>query len=255
MWINSSWSSETPNKSNEDQERFLADWNYGFLGKPKYDRLREFLGGITHDDIIHEWLNAVIFKHLNPALVIKVAKPSWDALETEFRNHVIFWKTLLSLQETDLINNRSLRPLHIPYIERFDDEHGIYVMDRVFGHSFRSIATLDHHRQTLWDMPHDFYHQMTDREIERFLQSRGLATVSQTMTEDEWMWDIFNPQRSEQVEIIKKCSTMIHERMDSLLDLFRSRWCIYNDPNPGNFMLTPDGQTWLIDFWNCTIKP
>ena len=232
------------------------DPEYDFLALEKYKKLREVFPNLSYKDMVGEWNNAIILKHPDEKLVIKIAKPNGDKLDLEYENHVKFRQKLEALKQEKWASTEYayLHKFRIPRMEEIEWMKWVYEMEKVNGHALKTLITIKSHAESLKDLPNGWYHSMTDNEVDILLRARWLKTYPRNMTEmNERWWDTVDRHflvdlESESTKIMKT------DDIDKIIRLLKDHWYNHGDDHWWNIMQTTDNQFYIIDFWRSKIK-
>jgi hypothetical protein len=196
-------------------------------------------------------LNGIILKHPDESKVIKIAKPKWDNLEKEFLNQRWFTKWLRDLKKQLQWTTDSdiLKKFNIPEIHKLKWAEWIYIMEKIDWINFKTFATINHHQEALKDLPKDWYHGMTDKQIDDSLRQKWLKTYSRNTAEDDKMLENIS-DRHFLIDLEWEWTKLLRaEGVEKVVNLLKKNWYYHDDYHWGNAMITPEWKIYLIDFW------
>lgn len=225
--------------------------DYRFLQWEEYSNVREFLWDIDTNDVIWEWVNAIIVEHPNdPTKIVKIWRPKKDNIIKEVESHDRCVDALNELKDNPKYNIDD--NIKIPEITLWATDN-FYTMDKIQWHSFKTKFYIEKYWESLnWLLyTKEKLQAFSDNQVEQILrknryqalQKPSEPTYIQTPREKnleieylEW-WD--KKYKSEELAEARR-----------VLDLLKSEKGIdVQDRNPWNFMQTTDWKTYLIDFW------
>ena len=229
--------------------------DYAFLSWEEYKWLRELFPNLSEKDIIWEGLNGIILKHPDENKVIKIAKPKGDNLEKEFLSQRWFIDAIETLKEKLkwTPDYEIIKRFKVPEIFKVKWVEWVYEMEKVHGINFKTFTTIQHHQEALKDLPSNWYHWMTDNQVDELLRSKWLKTYSKNSTEDNRMW--WNTgDRTFLIDLESEWTKLMRtEGVERAISLLRDTGYVHNDFHWWNAMITQDGTIYIIDFWRSRI--
>ena len=251
--------------------RILFDKNICWTEYPKFSNIyedprysflseyRDILWDITENDIIGEWMNAIILKHPNKddKLVLKIAKSEKsNSLMDELSTHSAFRDKLLELRlkykewkEKELLDGFS-----IPKVSIFWVKEWVYEMEYIKWKNFRNVIILEYYKNELSDIPVETIQWLTDNWIDNLLRERWLQLypTSSIEMDDRWM---ISEDRNFIIDIESDWSKIEREKIKPILNILEKEWYKHNDEHWWNFLQWNDWKIYMIDFWMSKIYP
>lgn len=240
------------NESVSNQNSLYDDPRYKFLKDERYKELVDELWFIDNNQVVWEWVNALVINNIDDSTKVRKISKIWkDDVVKELKNHNKLFDILKEVKAW----NKEFDNIKIP--ELFKTWNDIsFIMEKISGHTPKSDFYLSIYKDAFknaWINPEDFV-WLSDEFINKFLKENNLQKLPEpndkfvTPNEKRMEWllqEYWNKEyNSEKFSSVRK-----------VIEEIEKKWNIeITDRNPGNFMFTPNGDIYIIDFWQIELK-
>lgn len=231
---------------------------YPFLKKQEYDNLREFFSECfqwksKEIEFLWEWINGFVIEHpKDKTKVIKIWKYLKDDIPKEFKCHDKIFRAFSKLEKETWLNTADVKIPKILY-QMWDT---FFQMERIFGQTFKTKFYIEKYQEEikqLWIDEQEFPY-LKDNQLEEILKMMRVERLPDPEeTNDNELQEEYEQWWKEKYEEkldwdLKKVKGIVDtiglyqdEDEEEIYILDRNAW---------NIMQTPEGVTYLIDFWH-----
>jgi len=243
--------------SKKERKLLLEKWvcwlfnEYKFLKQARYSELVEELWDIDVNQVVWEWVNALVINNLeDPSFVRKISKIWRDDIVLELENHNKLYNILEDLKDKKIISAN----IKIPEVFEIWNEVSFF-MEKVPGHTPKSDFYLSLYKNEFikkWFLVDDLP-SLSDQNINQFLKENRLQRLPEP--DDRFI----TPNEIRMEKLLqnwwdKKYNSEWFKDIRDALKQILEEWKINIwDRNPWNFIITPDWKIYIIDFWQISI--